>query len=136
LAGTTTIGIDDPRRTLGGPIHTARLTVKTPPAAEVETPAAAERVRTGLSHSIWIFSTTSYNLFKHTHLYLFIRLRFSNLFIRHNNLFIRLRSSNLFIRHNNLFIRLRSSNLFIRRNNLFIRPSYKTFRHLEDPSRP
>jgi hypothetical protein len=124
LAGTTKIGIDDPRRTLGGPIHTARLTVKTPPAAEVQTPAAAERVRTGLSHSIWIFSTTFLNLFRHTHLYLFIRLRFSNLFIRHNN---------LSIRHNNLFIR--HNNLFIRHNNLFIRPSYKTFRHLKDLSR-
>jgi hypothetical protein len=65
LAGKTKIGIDDPRRTLGGPIHTARHTVKTPPAAEVETPAAAERVRTGLSHSIWIFSTTFLNPSRH-----------------------------------------------------------------------
>jgi hypothetical protein len=124
LAGTTKIGIDDPRRTLGEPIHTARLTVKTPPAAEVETPAAAERVRTGLAHSIWIFSTTFYNPSRRTHLYLFIRLRFSNLFIRHNS---------LFIRHNNLFIR--HNNLFIRHNNLFTRPSYKTFRHLKVLSR-
>jgi hypothetical protein len=90
LAGT----IDDPRRTLSGPIHTARLTVETPPAAEVETPAAAERVRTGLDHSIWIFSTTFYNPYRRIRLYLFIRLRFSNLFIRHNNLFIRQPSSN------------------------------------------
>jgi hypothetical protein len=113
LAGTTKIGIDDPRRTLGGPVHTARLTVKTPPAAEVETPAAAERVRTKLSHSIWIFSTTFCILSRRIHLYLFIREKSSNLFIRHNNLCIRLRFSNL-----------------------FIRPSYKTFRHLKDPSRP
>jgi hypothetical protein len=52
LAGTTTIGIDSQRTTLGVPIHSVRLTVETPVAAEAEAidvPEAIEDLRAPFS---------------------------------------------------------------------------------------